>query len=376
MRLFDAEGAGPAQSGSAQSGSGQAGPAQGRGALLLRVARLAKTCLPAEAGRARRRLGEAATPERVLDALEGHTPMTRPPGVPAGADDHVWLVGHGMPDRLASTWPQGGPLWAWWRVADPGVEAPAAVVAVVGTRRATHDGQAIARRLAAELAEAGVEVVSGLARGIDQAAHRGALEAGGRTLAVLGTGLDVDYPSGTRELRRRIVASGGLVTEQVHGFGVRHRSQFTARNRILVGLADAVVVVEAGARSGALNSASWAADLGREVLVVPASPSSPTAAGSLQLLREGAVPVRDASDVMAEIGLTGRADDRRPEVPREVPPEVRAVHELLSPRGTSMSALADAAGLPVRQVLVATSTLEALGLALRLPDGRVASVGP
>lgn len=333
--------------------------------LAVRVRRLAATCEPVEAVRARRRMGEAGTPEAVVAALERrHRPMTAPPDRAPSADDRLLVVGEGMPERLAETWTQGGPLWVWWRGGDGG---PGPVVGIVGTRRATHDGQRLAHEIGGGLAEAGVQVVSGMAKGIDQAAHRGALEAGGVTTAVLGTGLDVAYPSGSGSLRRQVAASGGLVTEHVHGYGVRRPSQFTDRNRILVGLVDALVVVEAGARSGALNSATWAANLGRDVLVVPASPSSPVAAGSLALLRDGATPVRHAADVCEELGIPGPGEAAVREV--TVADHLRPVAELLGPQPVPIATLAARTGMPIRELLVAASALESAGLARRHPDG-------
>jgi DNA processing protein len=178
------------------------------------------------------------------------------------------------------------------------------VVAIVGSRAATRAGGAFAEELAAELARAGIVVVSGLARGIDAAAHRGALAGGGRTVAVVGCGLDVPYPREHAELKRRIVASGAILSEYAPGTPpLAHH--FPRRNRLLAGLSDAVVVVEAGGRSGALVTARWALDMGREVLVVPRAPWDPNSEGVLRLLRDGAAPVCSAADVEAALPLPG-----------------------------------------------------------------------
>lgn len=170
-------------------------------------------------------------------------------------------------------------------------------VALVGTRLPTPYGQAVARDLATALAVHGVSVVSGLARGIDSIAHRAALDAGGRTLAVLGSGLDQIYPSEHRGLAVEIAAQGAVLTE-FHP-GTRPEAQnFPARNRIVAGLARAVVVVEAGEASGALITADLAAEQGRDVFAVPGSIYSRASRGANRLLLSGAAPLTSAEDVL------------------------------------------------------------------------------
>ena len=170
-------------------------------------------------------------------------------------------------------------------------------VAVVGARRATPEGLEVAYELALGLAAAGVTVVSGLARGVDTAAHRGALAAGGRTLAVLGSGLQRVYPLRNLELAERIAAQGALISEFAPETEPR-RHTFPQRNRIVTGLAEAVVVVQAGPRSGALLSADFALQQGRELCAVPGSVREPLAQGTNDLLREGAHLVTCAQDVL------------------------------------------------------------------------------
>jgi DNA processing protein len=184
-------------------------------------------------------------------------------------------------------------------------------VAIVGSRRATPYGLHVAEALAADLAARGVTVVSGLARGIDTAAHRGALAGGGRTVAVLGNGIDVVYPPENRELVAAIARQGAVVSQFARGTPpVPHN--FPARNRTIAGLALGVVVVEAGERSGALITAGLAADLGREVFAVPGRLGSDVSRGPHGLLRDGAILVRDWADVVQELPEPWRRAVRAP----------------------------------------------------------------
>lgn len=173
-------------------------------------------------------------------------------------------------------------------------------IAIVGSRRATPYGLEVAETLAAELAGRGVTIVSGLARGIDTAAHRGALGAGGRTLAVLGNGIDVVYPPENRELSRAIAHQGAVIS-QFPRDAPPLNYHFPVRNRTIAGLSLGVVVVEAGERSGALITAALAADLGREVFAVPGRMGSEMSRGPHGLLRDGAILVRDWADVVQEL---------------------------------------------------------------------------
>ena len=170
-------------------------------------------------------------------------------------------------------------------------------VAIVGTRHATEYGRGIAEKFAAELAGRGVTVVSGLARGIDTAAHRGALEAGGRTFAVCGCGLDIIYPTDNRKLMEEIEASGAALSEFAPTVGPQPW-HFPARNRIISGLCAGVVVVEAGDRSGALITSDFAMEQGREVFAVPGNISKVQSRGPHRLIKEGATLVESAADVI------------------------------------------------------------------------------
>lgn len=201
----------------------------------------------------------------------------------------------------AASWPEG-----WRHLPDP----PACVhvtgnveclgrraVAIVGTRAASPRGLAVARRLAHDLATRGWVVVSGLALGIDAAAHEGALEAGGVTVAVMGTPPERTYPQQHRDLRRRIEVAGCVVTETPPGEEIVGRWVFPRRNRLIAGLADGLVVVEAPRKSGALGTATLAGDLGRTVWAVPGPVDHANSAGCHQLIREGALLCEGAADV-------------------------------------------------------------------------------
>jgi DNA processing protein len=182
-------------------------------------------------------------------------------------------------------------------------------VAIVGARSCSSYGAQVARMVARELGAAGVVVVSGLARGIDGEAHRGTLEAGGQTVAVLGCGIDRDYPRRHAELARRIEASGAIVSEYPPGTEPAPW-RFPARNRIVAGLCLATVVVEARSRSGALITADFALELGREVFAVPGEITAGLSAGTNDLLRQGATPLLAARDILDVLGIEPRAKGR------------------------------------------------------------------
>ena len=187
------------------------------------------------------------------------------------------------------------------RPAEPGLlDRPA--VAVVGARACSSYGRSVARSLARDLAAAGLVVVSGMARGVDGEAHRGALDAGGTTVAVLGCGVDRDYPAAHAELARRIAETGAIVSE--YDKGVEPAPwRFPARNRIIAGLCQATLVIEARERSGALITADFALEEGREVLAVPGEITSSLSAGTNALLRLGATPVTRCEDVLETYGI-------------------------------------------------------------------------
>jgi DNA processing protein len=232
-----------------------------------------------------------------------------------------------------------------------------AAVAVVGARLCSPYGAQVSRTLGRELAAAGLVVVSGLARGIDGEAHRGALEAGGRTVAVLGCGVDRDYPAAHRELARRICESGLVVSEYAPGVEPAPW-RFPARNRIIAGLAGATVVVEARERSGALITADLALEEGREVFAVPGEITSALSTGTNDLLRLGAGPLTSSKDVLELFDLAP------PAVPgAEVGAEAATVLARLRDGPAGADELVRSTGLDVATVAAALTELELAGLA-------------
>ena len=174
-------------------------------------------------------------------------------------------------------------------------------VAIVGTRKPTTYGKEVSQQLATDLARRGVVIVSGMALGVDAIAHRAALDAGGTTIAVLGNGLPELTPSTNRELGERIIANGGAIISEYEPHTPAYPAHFLERNRIVSGLSDAILITEAAARSGTLNTASHALEQGREVFVVPGNITSPLSAGCNALLRQGATPVTSAQDILEVI---------------------------------------------------------------------------
>jgi DNA processing protein len=254
------------------------------------------------------------------------------------------------------------------------------MVALVGARRASRYGLEVAEWFARELAAAGVTVVSGFARGVDAAAHQGALAApAGRTVAVLGCGLDVDYPRGHRALGDSIAARGALLTEFPLG-RLPAGWQFPVRNRLIAALAAACVVVEAAPRSGSLVTARLALDLGREVLAVPGRVTDELALGTNALLADGARPALDPRDVLEAIGLAtpddvrgvpadaGRADDERSLAGASA--EAQALWRAAREAAAGAEELALRAAIPAGRALAALIELELLGILRRGADGR------
>ena len=230
-------------------------------------------------------------------------------------------------------------------------------VAVVGARSCSSYGAQVARMLGRELAAAGLVVVSGLARGIDGEAHRGALEARGVTVAVLGCGIDRDYPASNAQLSRRIEEAGLVVSE--YPTGVEPAPwRFPARNRIIAGLAEAVVVVEARERSGALITADFALEEGREVFAVPGEITSSLSAGTNALLKVGASPLTAADDVLDALGIDRPAAGHAV----QVSPTAAQVLELVRESPCGADELTARGPLDAGSVSVALTELELAGL--------------
>ena len=230
-------------------------------------------------------------------------------------------------------------------------------VGVVGARSCSPYGAQVARMLGRELAAAGLVVVSGLARGIDGAAHRGALESGGPTVGVLGCGIDRDYPAANAALSRRMEEDGLVVSE--YEAGVEPAPwRFPARNRIIAGLCEAVVVVEARERSGALITADFALEEGREVFAVPGEITSALSVGSNALLRLGATPLTGSGDVLEALGIERAARTEDPEVSESA----RRLLGLVRDTPSAADELVARAALEAGAVSVALTELELAGL--------------
>lgn len=268
-----------------------------------------------------------------------------------------------------------GPLLLWMR---GGLPEAVVRVAIVGSRRGTAYGRRVATGLASGLVVRGVEVVSGGARGVDTWGHVGALEAGGRTVAVLGSGLGVPYPPENVGLFERIAASGAVLSEFSLETGPRP-DHFPRRNRLISALSAAVVVVEASPRSGSLGTASHALDQGREVLAVPGPVSSEQSQGCHRLIQQGAKLVQNVEDVLEElspmyaVALTGRAG--RPRDPAAIrlegmsEDEIAVLALLSDPEPLHLDALAEAAPFGVARLQAALFGLELRRAVEELPGG-------
>ena len=275
-------------------------------------------------------------------------------------------------------------------------------VALVGSRRNTAYGRKVTAKLAAGLAAAGVTVVSGLARGIDAVAHKAALDAGGRTLAVLASGIDNLYPPEHGDLADAVVAQGAVLSEAPPD-GEPIAGLFPQRNRIISGLSLGVVVVEAALRSGALSTARHALKQNRDVFAVPGPVDSSVSAGCNDLIRQGAILVRDADDVLADLGPIGQSVPspplRQPKLfdaadqpsPARTPaPEPvaevekplphldglpRQLFDALAEGPLSMEVLLDRTGLRASQLNAELVLMEMRGIVVRLPGGRYGRAG-
>jgi DNA processing protein len=248
--------------------------------------------------------------------------------------------------------------------------ADAKAVALVGSRKFTGYGRRIAERLATDLARAGYTIVSGLARGIDGIAHRAALKAGGRTLAVMAGGLSRIYPPEHAELADEVAAAGALVSEAPMSQDPL-AGMFPARNRIISGLSRGVVIIEAADKSGALITAGHAAEQGRTAFAVPGPVDAATSAGTNALIREGAVLVRGAEDVIEELeGVRAPAAPVAQAPPPELDEVQRRLWEFLGEGARHLDEMAQRLALPVPQLSGALMMMEMKKLVRRLPGNR------
>ncbi len=252
-------------------------------------------------------------------------------------------------------------------------DAPATLertIAIVGTRRPTGRGRLFARDLAAALARAGITVVSGMAEGIDTAAHQGALEGGGRTVAIWGTSLDIVYPTSNRTLADRIKRSGGIYSEYPPKTRPA-RITFPERNRIISGLSEGIIVVEAGKRSGALITARQALEQGREVFAVPGPPGALVSEGTNALIKAGAHLLTEAEDVFLHLPrLIGEIRPRRFQGLEDLTEPEKSLAELLSEGPAQIDHLARTLNQPIPEVMELLLALELRGVVRELSGKR------
>ena len=255
---------------------------------------------------------------------------------------HISVEDEHYPNLLKEI--QNPPGEIYFRGALPELKLP--MVSIVGTRKATREGKELAGQTAKELVEAGVTVVSGLAMGIDTAAHRGALDGGGSTMAVLGNGIDSVYPAQNYKLAERIIKMGGTIISEYAPGEPSFKHRFIERNRIISGLSLGVVVVEAPGRSGALSTARFAGEQGRGVFVFPSSPKNKNYEGSHSLIRDGATLITKTDDILEDLDIDRQASS--PLMTRELNAEEYRVVSAIS-----------AAGKPINvDMIIELTTLE------------------
>jgi DNA processing protein len=294
---------------------------------------------------------QAADPARIRERVADAGARFAVPG-----DHDYWPALLRLPDPPVGIFVRGHPL-------DPGRDR----VAVVGSRRPTAVGREVARDLGRGLAAAGCDVTSGGAIGIDACAHEGALDAGGRTIAVLGSGIDVVYPATNRALLRRVVEQGTVVSEYPPGVPAEP-FRFPARNRLIAGLSIAVVIVEGNARSGTRSTADHATDLGMDLFAVPGPVTSPLSETPLALIRQGATMIRGVGDLLDDLGIDRPRLGARPAPAEGLPPTQAAVLDaVIEPM--LPDAVAREVGVSIGDAVTALIHLELRGL-IRGSGGR------
>lgn len=234
-------------------------------------------------------------------------------------------------------------------------------VALVGTRRVTAYGRQVAEETASRLASSGVTVVSGLARGVDAVAHQAALRAGGRTLAVLGSGVDRIYPPEHRQLAEQIKKQGAIISDYPPGTPP-DAANFPPRNRIISGLSRAIVVVEAGETSGALITAAFAAEQGREVFAVPGNINSPQSKGANLLLKHGARPMLDSQDLLETLNMTAAGEQRTTRAVLPADATEAQLYSLLGSQPVHVDELRAQSELPIETVSATLALMELKGM--------------
>ncbi len=244
--------------------------------------------------------------------------------------------------------------------------ADSKAIAVIGTRSATNYGKQIAEKFAYELANCGITIVSGLARGIDTIAHEAALKAKGRTIGVLGCGIDIYYPPENRKLYADIAESGAVVTE--FNFGTPPWAyNFPKRNRLISGLSLAVLAIEARKSSGVLNTVQWAVNQGREVYVVPGDIRAKTCEGTNQLIKEGAKPVTSVEDILADLGI---AKKQKQKPVQEISETEKQLLEVIEIEPLHIDKIAELTNMEITSLLTILLELEIKGLVKQLPGKR------
>ena len=234
-------------------------------------------------------------------------------------------------------------------------------VAVVGTRRVTAYGRQVAEDIAGTLARNGITVISGLARGVDSIAHQAALSAGGRTVAVLGSGLDRIYPPENRRLSEQIATSGALISDYPPGTPPE-ASNFPPRNRLISGLSLAVVIVEAGQTSGALITAAFAADQGREVFAVPGNITTPGSKGTNRLIQDGAQPLLNPEEILEALELTMVAEHRTARVALPADAVEASLFETLGREPLHIDEIRTRTDFPIEKVTATLALMELKGM--------------
>jgi DNA processing protein len=313
-------------------------------------------------------------PARIAEHLLGHDALTEIEAALVWKNEPgniiLTLEDSAYPQRLLDTPDPPSVLYAKGRMEL--LNQPA--LAVVGSRNATPQGESNAEAFAAALADAGLTIVSGLALGIDAAAHRGGLRGKGSTIAVIGTGIDRVYPARNQSLARDIAEHGAIVSEFPLGTPAL-RENFPRRNRIISGLARGCLVVEAAERSGSLITARLAGEQGRDVFAIPGSIHSPLSKGCHKLIKQGAKLVDDARDILDELGLATAADKTAAAAPA-ITAETARLLDSIGFDPCDMDTLASRSGLTAERLYAILLQMELDGRIASLPGGRFQRIGP